>query len=185
MTENTTPEARREAAAEPAADQPMLYWNVPVLFHSLGLELPEEDREAHIAEVAREVWVGGTDFQRDTVASWYRDIARTAAAAGAVYSGFLLGGLDDGRISTGTLVIQVDQVDTADAEAVVEARSRNCSPSNPPTRSSPWTPRSARWWSPRTAPSTSSTTARAAGPGWNSPGPPRTSRCRRLTRWSP
>ncbi|BAJ30383.1 MULTISPECIES: hypothetical protein [Kitasatospora] len=118
MTENTTPEARREAAAEPAADQPMLYWNVPVLFHSLGLELPEEDREAHIAEVAREVWVGGTDFQRDTVASWYRDIARTAAAAGAVYSGFLLGGLDDGRISTGTLVIQVDQVDTADAEAV-------------------------------------------------------------------
>ncbi|GLW70229.1 hypothetical protein Kpho02_25280 [Kitasatospora phosalacinea] len=129
MTTEHTPTdptaADRASAADPAGaeavDGPVVYWDVPVLFHSLGLELPEEEREAHLAEVAQEIWSGGTDFQRETVASWYRDIAQNAAEAGAVYSGFLLGVLDDGRISTGSLVIQSAPADTQDAEAVAAA----------------------------------------------------------------
>ncbi|MGW4803442.1 hypothetical protein [Kitasatospora sp. NPDC004272] len=108
------------AAAEPF-DGPVVNWRIPVVFHSLGLELPEEEREAHLAEVAQEIWSGGTDFQRETVASWYRGIAQDAAAMGAVYSGFVLGVLDDGRISTGGLVIQSTQADTQDVEAVAAA----------------------------------------------------------------
>ncbi|MFC8716781.1 hypothetical protein [Kitasatospora sp. NPDC057198] len=121
----TGPEAADQGPTGPAAEEPVdgpvVYWDVPVLFHSLGLELPEEEREAHLAEVAQEIWSGGTDFQRETVASWYRDIARDAAESGAVYCGFLLGVLDDGRISTGSLVIQSEQADTQDADAVAAA----------------------------------------------------------------
>ncbi|GGQ74958.1 hypothetical protein [Kitasatospora griseola] len=96
-------------------------WVVPAQFHSLGVELPEQEREAHLAEVAAEIWCGGTEFQRSTVASWYSDIAATAGEEGAVYSGFLLAGTEDDRVTVATLVIQADQADTADADTVAAA----------------------------------------------------------------
>ncbi|MEV4557053.1 hypothetical protein AB0K51_08645 [Kitasatospora sp. NPDC049285] len=96
-------------------------WEVPVQFHSLGVELSEEQREAHLGEVAAEVWSGGTEFQRSTVASWYREIAASAAEDGAVYSGFLLGGTEDDRVTIATLVIQADEADTSDAEVAAAA----------------------------------------------------------------
>ncbi|MFJ5923059.1 hypothetical protein ACIQF6_10670 [Kitasatospora sp. NPDC092948] len=108
--------------AEIYPDEPLdIRWSLPVQFHSLGVDLPEQEREAHIAEVASEVWCGGTEFQRTTVASWYSDIAATAAEDGAVYSGFLLAGTEDDRVTVATLVIQADEADTSDAEAASAA----------------------------------------------------------------
>ncbi|MFD8598667.1 hypothetical protein ACFV1L_27050 [Kitasatospora sp. NPDC059646] len=115
----TTPQA---GPAEIFPDEPFdIRWVLPAQFHSLGVDLPEQEREAHIAEVSAEVWCGGTQFQRDTVASWYSDIAATAAEDGAVYSGFLLAGTEDDRVTVATLVIQADEADTADAETVTAA----------------------------------------------------------------
>ncbi|WP_354638708.1 hypothetical protein [Kitasatospora camelliae] len=96
-------------------------WEIPVQFHSLGVELPEDQREAHLAEVSAEIWSGGTEFQRTTVAGWYGEIAASAAEDGAIYSGLYLGGTEDDRITIATLVIQADQADTEDAETAAAA----------------------------------------------------------------
>ncbi|MFJ3220476.1 hypothetical protein ACIPLC_31710 [Kitasatospora sp. NPDC086801] len=104
-------------AAPPTADDELdIRWEVPVVFHSLGVSLPEDQRAAHIAEVAAEVWSGGTEFQRTTVAGWYADIAAEAAEDGAVYAGFALLGTEDDQVSMATLVILVEESDTSDAE---------------------------------------------------------------------
>ncbi|WP_033219063.1 hypothetical protein [Kitasatospora phosalacinea] len=96
-------------------------WEVPAQFHSLGVELPEEEREAHLAEVSEEIWSGGTEYQRTTVAAWYRDVADTAVEAGAVYSGFLIARTADDRATVATLLVQADHADTQDADAVASS----------------------------------------------------------------
>ncbi|MFD7729210.1 hypothetical protein ACFV6F_02335 [Kitasatospora phosalacinea] len=96
-------------------------WEVPAQFHSLGLELPEEERDAHLAEVSEEIWSGGTEFQRTTVAAWYRDVADTAAEEGAVYSGLLIARTPDDRATVATLLVQADHADTRDADAVASS----------------------------------------------------------------
>lgn len=96
-------------------------WEIPVFFHSLGVELQPEQRVAHLAEVAAELWSGGTDFQRSTVAGWYAEIAASAVAEGASYAGFSLLGTDDDRVSTATLVVLAEQADTSDPEVAAAA----------------------------------------------------------------
>ncbi|WP_441246441.1 hypothetical protein [Kitasatospora sp. McL0602] len=113
------------AAATPRIDDELdIRWEVPVIFHSLGVALSEEERSAHISEVAAEVWSGGTEFQRTTVAGWYSEIAAEAAEDGAVYAGFALLGTEDDRVSVATLVILAEESDTSDpaiaAAALVE-----------------------------------------------------------------
>ncbi|GAA2105893.1 hypothetical protein GCM10009759_43460 [Kitasatospora saccharophila] len=105
--------------SEVIIDDPLnLHWEVPAQFHSLGVELPEEERDAHLAEVSEEIWSGGNEFQRTTVAAWYRDVADTAAEEGAVYSGILIARTPDDRATVATLLIQADPADTQDADAV-------------------------------------------------------------------
>ncbi|MGK4585882.1 hypothetical protein [Kitasatospora sp. HPMI-4] len=109
-------------AAAPVLDDELdIRWDVPVVFHSLGVDLPEDQREAHIAEIAAEVWSGGTAFQRTTVAGWYQEIAAEAAEDGAVYAGFALLGTDDDRVSVATLVILAEEADTSDPEIAAAA----------------------------------------------------------------
>lgn len=102
-------------------DVPDIRWELPVQFHSLGVDLPEEQRAAHLAEISAEIWSGGTEFQRETVAGWYGDIAASAAEDGAIYSGLLLAGTEDDRVTVATLVIQADPADTDDAGVVADA----------------------------------------------------------------
>ncbi len=102
-------------------DELDIRWEVPVLFHSLGVALAEEERAAHIAEVAAEVWSGGTEFQRTTVAGWYAEIAAEAAEDGAVYAGFALLGTEDDRVSVATLVILAEESDTSEPEIAAAA----------------------------------------------------------------
>jgi hypothetical protein len=109
-------------AVPPAGDDELdIRWEVPVIFHSLGVALSEEDRAAHIAEVAAEVWSGGTEFQRSTVADWYREIAAEAAEDGVVYTGFALLGTEDDRVSIATLVVLAEESDTSDPEIAAAA----------------------------------------------------------------
>ena len=102
-------------------DELDIRWEVPVVFHSLGVSLPEEDRAAHIAEIAAEVWSGGTEYQRTTVGGWYSEIAAEAAEDGAVYAGFALLGTEDDRVSIATLVILAEESDTSDPEIAATA----------------------------------------------------------------
>lgn len=115
---NPQPPVPEQAPADDALD---IRWQIPAQFHSLGVDLPEAERAAHLAEVSAEVWCGGTEFQRGTVAAWYEEIAASAAEEGAVYSGFLLAGTEDDRVTLATLVIQAEQADTSDAGAVAAA----------------------------------------------------------------
>ncbi|WP_377269802.1 hypothetical protein [Peterkaempfera sp. SMS 1(5)a] len=105
----------------PGEAGPQLSWRPPVHFHSLGLELPEEERPAHLAEIAAEIWPGGTEYQRTTVRGWYEDIAASAAADGAEYAGLYIGGTDDDRLTTATLVVRTDPADARDPDAVAAA----------------------------------------------------------------
>src|SRR5690348_12392897 len=100
---------------------PRLSWRPPVHFHSLGLELPEEERPAHLAEIAAEIWSGGTEYQRTTVRGWYEDIAAAAAEDGAEYAGLYIGGTDDDRLTTATLVVRTDPAHTGEPDAVAAA----------------------------------------------------------------
>ncbi|WP_052681791.1 hypothetical protein [Saccharothrix sp. ST-888] len=114
--------ADQSLIAPPALDAELdIRWEAPVVFHSLGVQLPEDQRQAHIAEIAAEVWSGGTEFQRTTVAGWYRDIAAEAAEDGAVYTGFALLGTGDDRVSVATLVILAEESDTSDPEIAAAA----------------------------------------------------------------
>ncbi|MEV4611395.1 hypothetical protein AB0K43_02165 [Kitasatospora sp. NPDC049258] len=106
---------------EPVAAEDDIRWEVPVFFHSLGLALPEPERAAHLAEIAAEIWSGGTAYQRETVAGWYGEIAADAAEDGAVYAGLSLLGTEDDRITAATLVILAEEADTADPEVAAAA----------------------------------------------------------------
>jgi hypothetical protein len=89
----------------------------PESLHSLGVHLPAEERYEHLRGVAKAVWPGGTEFQRDTVLSWYSDVANDAVSGGAFYSGFWLASTDDDRITTASLLGRVDQLKEQDAQA--------------------------------------------------------------------
>ncbi|BFV56606.1 hypothetical protein KCMC57_up17100 [Kitasatospora sp. CMC57] len=116
-----TPEPAPAPVPSGLDDELDIRWEVPVVFHSLGVSLPEEERAAHIAEVAAEVWSGGTEYQRTTVGGWYGEIAAEAAEDGAVYAGFALLGTEDDRVSTATLVILAEEADTSDPEIAAAA----------------------------------------------------------------
>lgn len=60
---------------EPPAPEPGFDFEVPVHFHDLGMHLSEEQRWAHLGEVAAETWSGGTGYQRQTVRQLYADLA--------------------------------------------------------------------------------------------------------------
>ncbi|GAA2238320.1 MULTISPECIES: hypothetical protein [Kitasatospora] len=126
MTDPFTPDPSATAAAEvPAQAVPVdpLYadddvdvrFEVPIWFHSLGLEMSEEQRAAHHAEIASEIWAGGTDYQRTTVAAWYAEIAEGALEDGVLYAGINYFRTDDDRLATANLVIQAEKIDTSDA----------------------------------------------------------------------
>ncbi|MFI5757704.1 hypothetical protein [Streptomyces sp. NPDC051569] len=83
------------------------------------MHLAPEERAAHLRSIAYAVWPEGTDFQRDTVLSWYSEAAGDAAESGAFYSGFCLASTEDDRITTASLLARVDPL--AEQDAVVSA----------------------------------------------------------------
>jgi hypothetical protein len=107
--------------AAPDQSGPSLYWCPPLYFHSLGLDLPEEERPAHLAEIAAEIWPGGTQYQRTTVQGWYEDIASSAAEDGAEYAGIYIGGTEDDRLTTATLVVRTDPADSREPDTAAAA----------------------------------------------------------------
>ncbi|MFJ6214582.1 hypothetical protein ACIQGZ_14790 [Streptomyces sp. NPDC092296] len=110
-----------QAAEAAEAAEPDVRWEVPLWFHSLGLDLPPEQRTAHLDEIAAEVWAGGTDFQRSTVAAWYAEIAAAAEEDGVLYAGLNLFRTDDDRVATASLVVLATDADTSDPEAAAAA----------------------------------------------------------------
>ena len=100
---------------------PELRIEFPLTLHSLGLDLDDAEREAHLREVAAEVWCGGTQAQRDAVRGWYAEVAEAAAADGAFYAGLGIFATPDDRMSTVTLVARLDTTDRTDARTATDA----------------------------------------------------------------
>lgn len=97
-----------------ALDDEISLW-IPTGFHSLGLEVPEEERQAHLEDVAAEIWPSGTDFQRETVTGWYSEIADSAAEDGALYAGLCLVATEDEEPGSAFLLIRAERADCSDA----------------------------------------------------------------------
>ncbi|MGQ4516356.1 hypothetical protein [Streptomyces sp. DW26H14] len=95
-----------------------LSFRVPDMMHSLALDLSPEDRAEHIRDVAGRVWAAGTDFQRETTAEMYGEIADAAAEDGALYAGVCFLALDDGRPASASLVVRAEDTDQTDADIV-------------------------------------------------------------------
>lgn len=95
-----------------------IYFRVPDVMHSLGLDLSPEDRPEHIRELADKVWAAGTDFQRETTAAVYSDIADAAAEDGALYAGVCFLTLDNGMPASASLVVRAEDTDRTDADIV-------------------------------------------------------------------
>ncbi|WP_354642589.1 hypothetical protein [Kitasatospora camelliae] len=103
-----------------AASQPEIGFDfdVPVDFHDLGMHLTDEERWAHLEEVASEIWSGGTDYQRQGVQQLYADVAAAAAGDGASYAGICMFATEDDRVSTASLIIRSDTIDSGDLETI-------------------------------------------------------------------
>ncbi|MBP0458673.1 hypothetical protein [Streptomyces montanisoli] len=93
-------------------------FRIPEGMHSLGLDLSPEDRAEHIRHVADEVWAAGTDYQRETTAQIYSEVADSAAEDGALYAGVAFLALDDGQPASASLVVRAEATDKTDADVV-------------------------------------------------------------------
>ncbi|MER8186247.1 hypothetical protein [Kitasatospora sp. NPDC094015] len=93
-------------------------FDVPVAFHDLGLHLTDEQRWEHLAEVAAEVWSGGTPDQRAGVRQLYADVADAAAGDGASYAGLCLFATEDDRVSSASLIVRSETIEPGDVEAI-------------------------------------------------------------------
>jgi hypothetical protein len=93
-------------------------FRVPEMMHSLGLDLSPEERAEHIRDMAGEVWAQGTDFQRETTAELYSEVADGAAEDGALYAGVCFLALDDGQPAGASLVVRAEDTDKTDADIV-------------------------------------------------------------------
>ncbi|MGW2721528.1 hypothetical protein [Streptomyces sp. NPDC001492] len=93
-----------------------LHLDIPGGFHSLGLDLDEEEREEQLWSIAEEIWPHGTDFQREVTFLTYREMADHALAESSFYAGFCLDEAPDGRLTTASLLARLDPLDEPDAE---------------------------------------------------------------------
>ncbi len=99
-------------------DDAVTLW-IPDGIHSLGLELPEEERAERVDDLADGLWSAGTDFQRETVATWYREFADSAADDGALYAGVCFVATENEQPGSATLLIRAETADSSDAELAV------------------------------------------------------------------
>ncbi|KUM67707.1 hypothetical protein [Streptomyces curacoi] len=93
-----------------------LHLDMPGGFHSLGLDLDDEDRQEQLWSIAEEVWPHGTDFQREVTFHSYREMAELALTEKSFYAGFCLDETPDGRMTTASLIARLDPLDELDAE---------------------------------------------------------------------
>ncbi|MEU7229917.1 hypothetical protein [Streptomyces chrestomyceticus] len=94
----------------PVARQDSIQWQIPEVFHSLGLEMEPAERTEYLEGLAAELWASGTDFQRQTVSHWYQQIAEAVAQDGALEAAFCI--LRNGdRITTATLAITAEPLE--------------------------------------------------------------------------
>ncbi|MGW7054539.1 hypothetical protein [Streptomyces sp. NPDC054888] len=93
-----------------------LHLDIPGGFHSLGLDLGEEERLEQIWSVAEEIWPTGSDFQREVTFHTYREMADHALAGNSFYAGFCLDEAPDGRLTTASLLARLDPMNEPDAE---------------------------------------------------------------------
>lgn len=109
-----------EVAAEAGAEAPAsIQWQIPKEFYSLGLDLEPAERAAYLDSMAAEIWANGTDYQRETVAYWYKEIAEAAAEDGTLEAAFCMLRTEDGRVTTATLSIIAEPMSPAgDARTV-------------------------------------------------------------------
>ncbi|MGX1885365.1 hypothetical protein [Streptomyces sp. NPDC055287] len=99
-----------------AAPSAELHLDIPGGFHSLGLDLGEEERLEQIWSIAEEIWPHGTDFQREVAFHSYREMADHALAEDSFYAGFCLDEAPDGRLTTASLLARLDPLNETDAE---------------------------------------------------------------------
>ncbi|MGR8007657.1 hypothetical protein [Streptomyces hypolithicus] len=106
-----------------------LLLEIPGGFHSLGLDLDDEERLEQLWSIAEKIWPHGTDFQREVAFHSYREMADHALAGNAFYAGFCLDEAPDGRLTTASLLARLDPLDEPDAElsarSLFEALSAN------------------------------------------------------------
>ncbi|MPY63477.1 hypothetical protein, partial [Streptomyces spongiae] len=93
-----------------------LHLDIPGGFHSLGLDLDDEERQEQLWSIAEEVWPHGTDFQREVTFHTYREMAELALAEKSFYAGFCLDETPDARMTTASLLARLDPLDEPDAE---------------------------------------------------------------------
>jgi hypothetical protein len=63
----------------------------------------------------------GSDIQRGTIASWYREIAASASEDGTAYAGFCMMGTEDDRMSSASLTVRCEPTDATAANLVADA----------------------------------------------------------------
>ncbi|WP_393520424.1 hypothetical protein [Streptomyces sp. Y7] len=90
--------------------------DIPGGFHSLGLDLDDEERHRQLWSIAEEVWPHGTDFQQEVTFHAYREMAELALAEQSFYAGFCLAETTDARMTTASLLARLDPLDEPDAE---------------------------------------------------------------------
>ncbi|MFE6945649.1 hypothetical protein [Streptomyces chartreusis] len=93
-----------------------LHLDIPGGFHSLGLDLEDEERREQLWSIAEEVWPHGTDFQREVTFHLYGEMADLALAEKSFYAGFCLDETPDARMTTASLLARLDPLDEPDAE---------------------------------------------------------------------
>ncbi|MEU0741711.1 hypothetical protein [Streptomyces sp. NPDC006134] len=110
-----------ETATEFDAGSPAsIQWQIPKEFYSLGLELEAAERSAYLDSMAAEIWANGTDYQRETVAYWYKEIAEAAADDGALEAAFCMLRTEEGRVTTATLSVMAEPIASpGDAQTVI------------------------------------------------------------------
>ncbi|MFJ8045325.1 hypothetical protein ACIRBX_32955 [Kitasatospora sp. NPDC096147] len=119
MTNLEQPEVAAGATSETGVTPETGFtFDVPVHFHDLGMHLSDEERWAHLGELAAEIWSGGTEAQREGVQRFYAEVADSAAADGATYAGICLMATEDDRVSTASLIARSETLEGGDVELI-------------------------------------------------------------------
>ncbi|WP_437015485.1 hypothetical protein [Streptomyces sp. enrichment culture] len=109
------------AASRYAATGVLVEFDSPEEFYEIPLHLPPDALDSQITDLARKIWPGGTDFQRNATAACYREIAESLHDDGVLHSALGLFSTEDGRVSTANLITRIEETEPCDPDVACGA----------------------------------------------------------------
>ncbi|MCZ2524852.1 hypothetical protein [Streptomyces sp. HB2AG] len=91
-------------------------FKVPEEFHEFPLHLPPDLTDRYVEELAGEIWVNGTDFQRETTAACYRELVDGLSADGVLHASLGLFSTEEDRLSIANLIVRIEELRPAPPE---------------------------------------------------------------------